>query len=125
MDYHKRLEELAVVHSARDIVERLVRSIVGQSIKALNAFLNEFDTKLVHRLRIRLASRFVGSQLAVAYMVTQFSGVGETRVEVQSPARPDREGEDAAATSPSRPARPNPSTPPTKQSHDHSKMAGR
>lgn len=34
---HKRLEELAVMQSARDRVEELVLSIVGQSVLALDA----------------------------------------------------------------------------------------
>lgn len=45
----KRLEDLSVVRSACDYIERLVQSIVVQSVKAVDIFINRNGVQLVDR----------------------------------------------------------------------------
>lgn len=71
---NKRFEELTVVRGARDSVERLVWSIVGQSVEAQGAFVNQVGTQLVDLFRIGLEGAYPGSQLACTYTLTHVSG---------------------------------------------------
>lgn len=82
----KRLEELAVLRGARDCFEGLVQSIVGQSVNAQNALVNQFGSYLVNLFRIVLQGEYAGSWSACPYTFTDVSVVGVTSVEVQSPA---------------------------------------
>lgn len=44
VEYEKILVGLFAMHSARDPVERLVRSIVGHSVEAFNLFVSQVGT---------------------------------------------------------------------------------
>lgn len=77
-----RLKELAVVRGGYDPIEGSMRSIVGQSVEAINAFVNHVGTQLVDRFPAELEKAYAGCQSAFHFMWTHVSGVGATSVEM-------------------------------------------
>lgn len=78
----KKLEELTGLRGAHNLVESLVRSIVNQSIGALDAFINQVGVQLVDCLRTGLEEVYAGSQLPFPYKLAYDFGVGATSAEV-------------------------------------------
>lgn len=99
-EFDKSLEELVGVCGAHDRVDGLVRSILNQSVGALDEFINRVVVQMVGRFRSSLADAFAGSHFPFPYTLTHVSGIRATGVEMQSPARPSEEAMCSAGTNP-------------------------
>lgn len=78
----KSQEEMADVRSTCYCIERLVRSIVGKTVEALDAFVDQAGNQLVDRLLVELEGAYAVSRLAWSHKLTHVSGVGVPTVEV-------------------------------------------
>lgn len=114
---------MAVLRGPHDRVERLVRSTIGQSVKGLDAPVNQGGTQLLGLLHTRLINAYAGSQLVFPYALTHLSGAGLISVELERPAPPTGEGRDTTTTNLSTPVPPKPSTSRAKESRGRYKKA--
>lgn len=70
--------------SAHNRVKRLVRSIVSQSVEALNVFINQVWISLVDCYLTGLGGAYIESVLSCTYTLKLFSGTGATSVKMQT-----------------------------------------
>lgn len=113
--FDKRPEELVGVRLACNHVVALVRSIVDQSVRALDAIVKQVGVLLVVCFHTGLEDAYVNNQLLFAHSLTPVSGVEANIIELQSPAPSVREGADSVGRGPPAIVPSKASTPPGKE----------
>lgn len=77
VESHKKLGRWDVVGGSFHRIERLVRTIVDQTIETLDAFAGQIITQSVDCFRNGLENAYAGSKLAFSYTLTHVDGVGK------------------------------------------------